>query len=528
MKKLKIQFICFLVILSISLLTKSYLNINNHKEIINQKPEKFDTKKESLRRDNIIKLNNYIIHIDNVENFSENKYFILLPGNNCKIKEIKTFFFKPEYSYKFIKFKKKEISLKLINKEEIQPTVYVGDMINIRKKFFKKAGFILNSKMDLNNLYMTPYNIKSKYIEGVKNFIVNKYQKINRFFDYEEYVSKSSIYRNYKKFKDRYQDDYNYMLETYAYPEQKYIIEKKFKNYIINQSKCIWMIKPNFGSVGNNISILKDFSSIKLNDYIITKYLDNPHIIRGYKYDIRFYGLISSIKPLKLFLYKEGYVRFCSEKYNFSSKNLDKKYGFITNLSFNKKNKGKYIYPKNSHDIEKSHLWDLETLKKYYKRNNINYNKIFFEVSDIFIKTVLTVREILIQTILKNKLKSSNFYHLIGFDIILDNNLKPYLLEFNRRCDFRDDNYAEKYYVYNLIVDTLNIIGIRPTNFIKENENDEKILIDNIEENLCELDRPRGGYELIFPKKDNYKKYSKFFGDIIPEEDKELWKKIIE
>ena len=106
--------------------------------------------------------------------------------------------------------------------------------------------------------------------------------------------------------------------------------------------------------------------------------------------------------------------------------------------------------------------------------------------------------------------------------------MKPYLLEFNRRCDFRDDNFAEKYYVYNLIVDTLNIIGLRPINIQNENKNKKDKLIDILEDNLCELDRPRGGYELIFPKKDNFRKYKKFFGDRIPEEDQKLWKNLIE
>ena len=531
MQKKKIQFICFLIILLTSLLIKTSLKANKQSLILNQQIAKIIPKKEHLRNDIVIKLNNYNVHIDNVEDFLRNKYFILIPGKNCGKREIKTFFFKPEHSYKFIKFKKKDISLKLIlSKQETPPTVYVGNMTNIRKKFLMQAGFTLNSKMGLNNLYMTPYYINSKFKEGINNFILNKFQKINRFFDYEEYVSKSLIYNNYKRFKDRYPDDYKYLLETYSYPEQKDIIETKFKNYIINKSNCLWMIKPKLGSIGNNISILKDFShkKIKLNEYIITKYLDNPHLIKGYKYDIRFYGLVSSIKPLKLYLYNEGYVRLCSEKYNFSYKSIDKKYGFITNLSLNKKNKEKYIYPKNIRNLEKSHLWDLETLQKYYKRNNINYNKIFFDVGDIFIKALLTVREKLIQTITENKLEFSNFYHLIGFDIILDDNLKPYLLEFNRRCDFRDDNFAEKYYVYNLIVDTLNIIGLRPINIQNENKNKKDKLIDILEDNLCELDRPRGGYELIFPKKDNFRKYKKFFGDRIPEEDQKLWKNLIE
>ena len=143
---------------------------------------------------------------------------------------------------------------------------------------------------------------------------------------------------------------------------------------------------------------------------------------------------------------------------------------------------------------------------------------------------MLTVRAKLINSIEKTKLQCSNFYHLIGFDIILDENLKPYLLETNRRCGFRSDNDAEKYFTYNIIADTLNIIGIRPKNwdFISENKSNEELVKENLEESLCELDRPRGGYKLIFPLKDNVDKYKKFYGDNIPEEDQELWKSLVE
>ena len=126
------------------------------------------------------------------------------------------------------------------------------------------------------------------------------------------------------------------------------------------------------------------------------------------------------------------------------------------------KNKFQYACPNQNNDSSSN--------------NNINYDKIFSEVGDIFIKMMITVREKIINYIEKTKLQCSNFYHLIGFDIILDENLKPYLLETNRRCGFRNDNDAEKYYTYNIVVDTLNIVGLRPNNFnfISEKKDDKK------------------------------------------------------
>ena len=137
---------------------------------------------------------------------------------------------------------------------------------------------------------------------------------------------------------------------------------------------------------------------------------------------------------------------------------------------------------------------------------------------DIFIKMMISVREKIIKDIEKTKLDFSNFYHLIGFGIILDENLKPYLLETNRRCGFKSDNDAEKYYAYNIVADTLNIIGLRPNIESKKQNN---LIKENVEESLCELDRPRGGYKLIFPLKNNVEKYKKFFLENIPEEDRE-------
>ena len=408
--------------------------------------------------------------------------------------------------------------------------MYSSESYEIREKFLKKLGMKLHSKMNVDNLYMTKHHIYPKFKREINNVVKDKYQKINRFYNYNEYVSKSLLYINYKPFQDKFPKDYNYMLETYSFPNEKKEIVEKFSKYSLKKDNDVWMVKPKMGSLGLEISILTNFSEIKLNNFLITKYLHNPHLIRGYKYDLRFHGLVSTIKPLKLYLYNEGLVRLASEKYNFSASAPNNRYSFLTNLFINKKNKEKFIYPKSIENIEDSNLWNLNTFQKYCARNNISYEKLYSEVGDIFVKMMITVREKIIENIEKTKLQYSNFYHLIGFDIILDENLKPYLLETNRRCGFRNDNDAEKYYTYNIVADTLNIIGLRPKdlNSKSEKKSKEDIIKENVEESLCELDRPRGGYKLIFPLKDNVEKYKKFFGENIPKEDQELWKQLIE
>ena len=480
-----------------------------------------------------LSFNTYNIHMDNIEDFYSSENLILLPGNNCPNHNIKTFFFKPVYPLiksEYTKYQVKNFSLRLRNESENVPSVYSSESDEIREVFLKRLGMKLNSKMSVDNLYMTTYNIYRKFKKYINNVVNNKYQKINRFYNYNEYVSKSLLYINYKPFHDKFPDDYNYMLETYSYPKEKQEIIEKFSKYSLKNDNDVWMIKPTMGSLGLEISILTNYSDIKLKNYLITKYLYNPHLIKGYKYDLRFHGLVSTIKPLKLYLYNEGLVRLASEKYNFSVSDPHNKYSFLTNLFINKKNKKKFIYPKNMKNMEDSNLWNLDTFQKYCARNNINYEKLYSEVGDIFIKMMITVREKIIDNIEKTNMQYSNFYHLIGFDIILDENLKPYLLETNRRCGFRNDNDAEKYYTYNIIADTLNIIGLRPKdlNFVSENKNKEDLIKENVEESLCELDRPRGGYKLIFPLKDNVDKYKKFFGENISEEDQELWKRLIE
>lgn len=65
-------------------------------------------------------------------------------------------------------------------------------------------------------------------------------------------------------------------------------------------------------------------------------------------------------------------------------------------------------------------------------------------------------------------------FEIYGFDILLDNKLKPYLLEVNISPSLSSSSPLDKMIKTTLITDTMNLIGITPydrKNYDREMEN---------------------------------------------------------
>lgn len=73
---------------------------------------------------------------------------------------------------------------------------------------------------------------------------------------------------------------------------------------------------------------------------VVCEYVSKPLLIDGYKFDMRIYVAMTSINPLRLYIYEDGLARFATQKYN-QSRNGDlrqQKYVHLTNYSLNKFN----------------------------------------------------------------------------------------------------------------------------------------------------------------------------------------------
>jgi tubulin polyglutamylase TTLL4 len=117
-------------------------------------------------------------------------------------------------------------------------------------------------------------------------------------------------------------------------------------------------MKPTASSCGRGIRVVGKKQTVpKRHGYLASKYISKPHLLRGYKYDMRIYIIVTCFEPLKVFMFQEGLVRLATQPYSTSKGSLKKRFIHLTNFSINKKAEN---YKKNAGEDEISTVQDTE------------------------------------------------------------------------------------------------------------------------------------------------------------------------
>ena len=118
--------------------------------------------------------------------------------------------------------------------------------------------------------------------------------------------------------------------------------------------------------------------------------------------------------------------------------------------------------------------WSLSQFQNYVIQNKIggifkyqDYEKLFEKIHDLIIKTIIAVepllqngKEMYLPEDFAHPPKSSNCFELLGFDVLLDENLKPWLLEVNLSPSLNTESSLDIKIKTKMLVDLFNMVGI--------------------------------------------------------------------
>ena len=469
-------------------------------------------------------------------NITEQKLSLLRPGKNCPNKHPRTVFL----YYNETLNKNNHTYLKQFKIDNVTITDKNYFVTYKLREKSEKTPSIVNS-LEYNGIIRSNYRLDNNLLmefltERDRDIFIRsliKYQKFDVHPISNELSRKDSLYLNYKKMKIKFPNDFNYMPRTYVMPNDKELIKSKFLNYQVKIND-LYIVKPKLSSRGRGIHLFDNYKNSVSDDVLISKYISNPHLINGKKYDIRLYVLVTGFSPLKVYVFNEGIARISSELFSLSLSKLKNPYIHLTNTSINKKN----INYKRVTDPTKDdgNDWTLTVLKKYIKKkHNIDFDTVILpKINDIIVKSFLTV---LVKSHKKDRernVKPGTIYQILGYDILLDRNFRPWLIEINYGPDLSNIDNFDLILKTKVVTDLYNIVGITPfrkgqNNNIPYDEvyNYEDKIEEAVDNSICELDRPRGGYNLLFPLKDNIDYYSKFVPNA-NKINKRFWKKIKE
>lgn len=282
------------------------------------------------------------------------------------------------------------------------------------------------------------------------------HQRVNHFPRSYELTRKDRMYKNIERLQiSKGPKHFNFIPKTFTIPNE-------YSEFAAahHRMRGAWIVKPVASSRGRGIFIVNHPNQVPMDEpMVVSKYIDNPLLINGHKSDLRLYVLVTSYDPLIIYLYEEGLVRFATVKYDHSGKNLWNPCMHLCNYSINKYHSD-YIKSEDPDEDDQGHKWSLSAFLKHLKANNIDTGQLMQSIEDVIIKSIVSV-EFSVNSACKMFVPHrNNCFELYGFDILVDSDLKPWLIEVNLSPSLNTESPIDMKIKSAMMSDLLTVVGI--------------------------------------------------------------------
>ncbi|XP_017147657.1 tubulin polyglutamylase ttll6 [Drosophila miranda] len=283
---------------------------------------------------------------------------------------------------------------------------------------------------------------------------MKRFQQINHFPGMMEICRKDLLSRNLNRMLKMYPGDYRIFPKTWLMPTDAYDVAT-----YASKHKRTYILKPYSSGRGRGIWITPDLRTVSKREKLICQtYIERPLLIDGFKFDLRVYTLITSVDPLRIFVYNEGLARFATHKYVAPTLgNSHNVYMHLTNYCLNRRNSNYNV----GEGTDGGSKRKLSAFNKWLTEHNYDVPEFWASVDDAIVKTIISAWPVLkhnYHVCFPRHDKIQGCFQLLGFDILVDWKLKPFILEVNHTPSLSADEVVDKEVKRPLIRDTLNLL----------------------------------------------------------------------
>ncbi|XP_064626270.1 tubulin polyglutamylase TTLL7-like isoform X2 [Lineus longissimus] len=335
-----------------------------------------------------------------------------------------------------------------------------GTRYDIVRQVVERAGYIVTKDDDINSFLIWV----DSFVSTDRIAEMKPYQRINHFPGMGEVCRKDCLARNMFKMAKAHPEEYNFVPKTWILPSEGTAFMTYARELKKKKKNKTFIVKPANGAMGNGIQLYRNPEKIPQSEHmIVQEYMDKPFLVDGYKCDMRIYVLVTSCDPLRVFLYNDGLLRLSTEKYLIPhDTNVDQLYMHLTNYSINKHNEN---YTKGE-SLNSGSKRSLKFFNDYLRKHDYDIGFMWKSITDIIVKTLIVAEPHLLHAYRMCRPgqvsgSDSVCFEVLGFDIIMDRKLKPWLLEINRSPSFGTDEQIDLQIKSGVLDDAFRLLNIR-------------------------------------------------------------------
>lgn len=286
-------------------------------------------------------------------------------------------------------------------------------------------------------------------------------QRVNHFPNHVELTRKDLLAKNVKRAKRQAEKDgadpaeFDFIPKTYVLPGEGQMLLRE-----VREKGGTWIMKPIGRAQGTGIFLVNKVKQIEdwlkrrgteaaenklSDDYVCQRYVDDPYLVDDRKFDMRIYVLVLSYQPLKVYLYREGFARFTNTPYSTAKSDLKNPYVHLTNHAIQKRD---VDYDPSVDDL-KMPIQDLYTHMRSTHGQDAA-DRCFAGMHGVIINALRSVSQVMIN--------DKHCYELYGYDIMIDAELRPWLIEVNASPSMSSDSQSDADLKAALLDDTFTCL----------------------------------------------------------------------